>query len=398
MQGFRALFIFLFSLPIACFASDPCLEYLLSAIEPSSDVYLARPYRDSMTSSGILFARGTRIAPGLELRRHAELDTAFAVQTPRAIPPGARAVVVALGGTTAAYSNLQSVMELLNHLVGEEPLRTLDGGRFDASVWHRIRKAEILPVLAGMSLDIPFHGYGPDSNKFNSLDRVAQWLAQALRQVKRASGLPLIVFTRCGTSLFLQRVIQNYPGLIDLYIGMSPPSTDPSVVNDMVRAQQKLIDAGEIQRDARAFDWTFARMLESTSHRSLRPFGDTPTLILRGLNNREAPASDDRFWHSWFDQNRRQNPNVRFVELEDGSIDVLLASRPETAWAGYQEVAAAVSAVAEGRRYPNEDKPSARVLLRSPIRRERAGGGWWPFSRMPAEPPFETRERSSARD
>jgi pimeloyl-ACP methyl ester carboxylesterase len=262
-----------------------------------------------------------QIEPELKGRIKAEYVPEFS--TPRLfpatgrIPANAQARVLALHGMGANTANSKATAYMLSQL------GNADTGEAGSTLQYLQRLSTHVP-LAIEAIDLPKHGFNEAQDQFNTLDSVVEYLAIYIRQMKQETPyLPLYVYARSATAMFVSAVNAKYPGLIDGMIFDSPELPGrPDLEARQEESMRKSLESADKVFNKEIHDWykRLTRQIQWTPDY----FGNTPLLILTGSLDAEL-LPEERQQYQWLADH---GINTLYMDIEGAGHIVFNTRRP----------------------------------------------------------------------
>lgn len=210
------------------------------------------------------------------------------------IPEGSKARILFLHGNGSSRSRAFSMAGILRTLV--ERLAP-DSYRSGKTINYLRRNLNI--PLAGEAIDLPGCGNGPALDDFPNIDKVADWLASYIIDMKKGSPeLPIIVFTRSSSAALAIEVAKKYPKLIDAFILMSPTYPgDPQLIKDGTDVVKKMAEEGVFTINEPGLAWIDKILLQTKW--TIDTFANIKAYILTGENDEQVVAKEKAFYKSF---------------------------------------------------------------------------------------------------
>lgn len=189
---------------------------------------------------------------------------------------------------------------------------------------------------AAFSLDLPGSGAGPLTAAYPSLSITLKWLASMLQDLKRL-GIPLIPICRSSSCGLLAQLNLQFPGLLDgmIMTGFTHPDPATGYI-----ASEAMVDefwrTGEHIPNVDSRNWITRMYSQMDWHKKRNPFGNTPTLILIGENDKETSLTA----RQWFRKNI--NKDVQkisgYFEIPDIAHDVFNTDQKDAVLMTYSHI------------------------------------------------------------
>lgn len=260
-----------------------------------------------------------------------ELDTIRIVPKQGRVPADSQVIMPLFHGLGSQYSHAGAMVSTALGVFSNRGPRTGRGGgeklrRF--SLARELSKQKCYFRAATEAIDLPYHGAGPEGDRYCGVDGMLDWLSRAFRQLA-GYRLPIVPVCRSASAAPVLEFAARHPGVIRGAI-LTGPLHPTAGYEECLRRDEQEIAEGLFVPNRAGREW-YTSLYQKLPHQWCErrsPLGDVPVLILIGGQDTEVvPAAREAF-RELISQSQSRGRHSRLVEVEGGGHDVL-APRPD---------------------------------------------------------------------